>query len=170
MAIHDQSRRFRDAVTVLASGDELAHRTSGGLLHRDAFGVGAFAQRDYLRLSGGEQQCVQLARVLAQVWDAPAQGGRYLLLDEPTAGLDLRLQHVLLELARQLAAQGFGLLASLHDLNLAARFASHALVLGGSNAFGGRVDEVMTESALSAAFEHPLRRLRVGERWLYVVE
>ena len=94
-------------------------------------GVGALARRDYLRLSGGEQQCVQLARVLAQVWDAPAQGSRYLLLDEPTASLDLRLQHALLGLARQLAAQGFGLLVSLHDLNLAAQYADRIVLLRG---------------------------------------
>lgn len=92
-------------------------------------GVGQLAARDYLRLSGGEQQCVQLARVLAQVWDAPAQGSRYLLLDEPTASLDLRLQHALLALTQQLAGQGFGVLVSLHDLNLAAQYAARVVLL-----------------------------------------
>ena len=59
---------------------------------------------------------------------------------------------------------------ALHDLNLAARFASHALVLGGTSPIAGPIDEVMTESTLSAAFDHPLRRLRTGARWTYVVE
>jgi len=119
-------------------------REIAGLALRRA-GVGALARRDYLRLSGGEQQGVQLARVLAQVWDAPAQGGRYLLLDEPTASLDLRLQHALLGLARQLAGQGFGVLVSLHDLNLAAQYADRiALLRGGRLLADGAPPQVLT--------------------------
>jgi iron complex transport system ATP-binding protein len=59
---------------------------------------------------------------------------------------------------------------ALHDLNLAARFASHALVLGGAAPVSGRVEDVMSESTLSAAFEHPLRRLRIDTRWTYIVD
>ena len=119
------------------------HAVAREALHRA--GVASLAARDYLRLSGGEQQCVQLARVLAQVWDAPAQGGRYLLLDEPTASLDLRLQHALLALLQQLAAEGFGVLVALHDLNLAAQYAGRvALLRAGRLAADGAPSQVLT--------------------------
>jgi len=79
-----------------------------------------FADRVYTTLSGGEQQRVQLARVLAQVWDECPHGSRYLLLDEPTNNLDLAHQHAILRIVREFRSQGRGLLAILHDLNLAA--------------------------------------------------
>ncbi|HZM00116.1 MAG TPA: heme ABC transporter ATP-binding protein, partial [Planctomycetota bacterium] len=110
---------------------ESARDTEIARLALQRAGAGRLAPRDYLALSGGERQCVHLARVLAQVWDAPPHGARYLLLDEPTASLDLRLQHALLALARQLAGQGFGLLVALHDLNLAAQYATRAALLCG---------------------------------------
>jgi len=79
-------------------------------------------------LSGGEQQRVQLARVLAQLWSS---GGRspYLLLDEPTASLDLAHQLLVLQAAREHAESGGGVLAILHDLNLAAMAADRIVVL-----------------------------------------
>ncbi len=89
-----------------------------------------FAWRRYTTLSGGERQRVQLARVLAQIWEPPADGStRYLLLDEPTANLDLTHQHALLGLARRFAGHGVGVLAVLHDLNLAAAYADRIAVL-----------------------------------------
>ncbi len=93
-------------------------------------GVDALAGRVFGSLSGGEKARVQLARVLAQVW-APLPDGasRWLLLDEPTAALDLAHQHRLLRLLRAKAhEEGFGVVAVLHDLNLALRYAD-AVVL-----------------------------------------
>lgn len=89
-------------------------------------GLTELAGRSYPTLSGGEQQRVQLARVLAQVWEA--EGG-FLLLDEPLNGLDLHHQHHTLDVARTLTRQGFGVIAVLHDLNLAAQFADQVLML-----------------------------------------
>lgn len=82
--------------------------------------------RDYLTLSGGERQRVHLARVLAQVWDVE---DACLLLDEPTASLDLAHQQLTLTQARQVAQRGGAVLIILHDLNLAARFADRILLL-----------------------------------------
>ena len=92
----------------------------------DLVDLGHLAGRAYPTLSGGEQQRAQLARVLAQVWEA--EGG-FLLLDEPLTGLDLRHQHHTLAVARQLARRGFGVVAVLHDLNLAAQYADQVLLL-----------------------------------------
>jgi iron complex transport system ATP-binding protein len=105
----------------------------------DLAGVGELAPRRYPSLSGGERARVQLARVMAQIWEplteteivgATAGGcARYLLLDEPTANLDLVHQHACLLQARRLAASGVGVLAVLHDPNLALRYADCVTVL-----------------------------------------
>ncbi|WP_237251710.1 heme ABC transporter ATP-binding protein [Thioalkalivibrio nitratireducens] len=87
------------------------------------------AHRIYPTLSGGERQRVQLARVLCQLQHDSAQDPCYLLLDEPTAALDLAHQYALLRTVRQLVATGFGGLAILHDLNLAAQFADRIVVM-----------------------------------------
>ncbi len=82
--------------------------------------------RDYNTLSGGEQQRVQFARTLAQIYD---RGQALLLLDEPTNGLDLLFQHQLLALARQMADQGFAVISILHDMNFASRYSDKVLML-----------------------------------------
>jgi len=111
------------------------------------------AKRTYPGLSGGEQARVSLARVLAQ--EAPI-----LLLDEPTAALDLRHQHQVMRTAASLAAGGAAILAILHDLNLAARYASRVLVLGGGEARGlGAPGEVLCDGLLSDVFGVPIRVL-----------
>lgn len=97
-----------------------------------AVGAGALMRRDYRDLSGGERQRVQLARVLAQIWDVHWDGEpRYLLLDEPTASLDVGHQQLLLTVVRRVLPKGIGVLAVLHDLNLAAAFADRVCLLAG---------------------------------------
>ncbi|CAI1660426.1 heme ABC transporter ATP-binding protein [Serratia entomophila] len=87
------------------------------------------AQRDYRRLSGGEQQRVQLARVLAQLWQ-PHPSPAWLFLDEPTSALDLYHQQHTLRLLRSLTRQQpLGVCCVLHDLNLAALYADRVLLL-----------------------------------------
>ncbi|MEZ5591263.1 MAG: heme ABC transporter ATP-binding protein [Gammaproteobacteria bacterium] len=132
-----------------------------------AAAVEHLAARSYMSLSGGERQRVQLARVLAQLWPdpklAPAQTGlvqkrisgpRYLLLDEPTASLDLAHQHATLRQAQQLARQrGLGVLAVLHDLNLAAEYADHiALLQQGRLVAQGTPFEVLTPALIEQTF------------------
>ena len=93
--------------------------------------------RIYPTLSGGERQRVQLARVLAQIWEKTEQP-RYLLLDEPTSNLDIAHQHGTLKIARRFAREGVAVLVILHDLNLAAQYADKILLLkdGKIEAFG----------------------------------
>jgi iron complex transport system ATP-binding protein len=102
-------------------------------------------------LSGGEKARVHLARALAQVWEpsagpASAPSTRWLLLDEPTAALDLQHQHRMLQLVRAWAtAQGVGVVAVLHDLNLALRYSDRCVVLQGGQVVGsGATAEVLT--------------------------
>lgn len=95
-------------------------------------GVDKFLTRNYLTLSGGEQQRVQLARVLAQVWDTPSDQ-RLILLDEPVSALDIHYQHQLLALVKALTTANFTVIAVLHDLNLAMQYADDVLLLKQGN-------------------------------------
>ncbi|HEJ9094766.1 TPA: heme ABC transporter ATP-binding protein [Serratia odorifera] len=89
----------------------------------------SLAQRDYRQLSGGEQQRVQLARVLAQLWQA-TPSPRWLFLDEPTSALDLYHQQHTLRLLRSLTRQQpLAVCCVLHDLNLAALYADRILLM-----------------------------------------
>lgn len=93
--------------------------------------ISHLADRRMAWLSGGERLRVQLARVLAQIWEAPADGAhRWLLLDEPTSSLDLQHQHSVLATVRDWAhKRGVGVLMVLHDLNLALRYTDRVWVL-----------------------------------------
>ncbi|TZF85958.1 heme ABC transporter ATP-binding protein (plasmid) [Pedobacter sp. BS3] len=113
-------------------------------------GIAAFAERDYGTLSGGEQQRVQLARVIAQIYDVPDS---YLFLDEPVNGLDLLYQQRILNTARLLANKGHGVVCVLHDINLAARFADKILILKkGEMIAYGLPSEVITCENIHQAF------------------
>ncbi|WP_118949715.1 heme ABC transporter ATP-binding protein [Taibaiella helva] len=91
-------------------------------------GTEQLLNRNYLTLSGGEQQRVQLARVLAQVWDTPSDQ-KLVLLDEPVSALDIQYQHQLLALVKGLTQAQFTVIAVLHDLNLAMQYADDVLLL-----------------------------------------
>lgn len=111
-----------------------------------ATGVTDWLERPVDRLSGGQQARVWLARVLA---GQP----RVLLADEPVASLDLRQQQVVLDLLRDYAAGGCGVMLSIHGLSLAARYCDRLALLheGRLLALGG-VAEVLTVEYLQQAF------------------
>lgn len=120
-------------------------------------GCTALANRDYRLLSGGEQQRVQLARVLAQLWQAGAPRG-WLFLDEPTSALDLFWQQQTLRLLHRLSRQGdFSVCAVVHDLNLAALWADRILLLHqGRLVAQGSPQQVMTEATLTRWYQADL--------------
>jgi len=119
----------------------------------------AFADRPYTVLSGGERQRVQLARVLAQC-DANAATGFFLLLDEPIAGLDLAHQHTALASVRRRADQGLGVLAVLHDLNMASLYADRVAILEeGRLSAVGPTSKILQPDRLSQVFRTDIHRL-----------
>ena len=102
--------------------------------------------RRYTTLSGGEQTRVSFARVIAQ--DTPV-----ILLDEPTASLDLRHQELVMTTLRGLADAGAAVVAVLHDINLAARFVDRILLLNDGTVAGiGTPDEVLQPAALREVY------------------
>lgn len=111
----------------------------------------SFADRPFTTLSGGERQRVQFARALVQI--AGNEADSLLILDEPTAALDLAQQAAVLGLARRRAAQGAAVLAVVHDLNLAARYADRVLLMKhGQLQADGSVAAIYQPALLSAAF------------------
>ena len=128
-----------------------------------AVDLSGFERRDVLTLSGGERQRAALAALLVQ--DAPL-----LLLDEPVSHLDLHHQILVLELLVKLARdRGRGVLFTVHDLDLAARFASHALLLTPrAPPLQGPIGTVMTEAALERAFGHRVARVELAGRTVFL--
>jgi iron complex transport system ATP-binding protein len=117
-------------------------------------GMEAFAHRLYNTLSGGEKQRAHLARVLAQIWEPHPEKPRYLFLDEPTSSLDLKHQHSVLRIARELSGAGAGVLVVLHDLTLARRYADSVLILkDGRSAGFGPPGQVLSAPRLEWVFE-----------------
>lgn len=111
-------------------------------------------------LSGGEQQRVQLARVLAQVWEQPENAARYLLLDEPTSSLDLPHQHLTLQLARQFSHENTGVLVVLHDLNLAANYADRLCLMKDGKVYReGNPGSVLTAPTIRDVFNFDVKIL-----------
>lgn len=124
----------------------------------EAVGLAGFAGRMYQDLSGGEQQRVQLARVVTQVWEPVVQGSpRWLILDEPVASLDIGHQFTVMDLARDYAARGGGVVAVMHDLNLTAMFADRVVLMeSGQVAATGSPTEVLTDETLARTYGCPI--------------
>lgn len=105
-------------------------------------------------LSGGEQQRVHFARVMVQLaCGEEAHGPGILMLDEPTASLDLRHQLDLVSVAKQCSARGTTVIAIVHDLNLAALVADRIIVLGnGRLAADGAPADTINDGTVSRVF------------------
>ncbi len=113
-------------------------------LHR--LGLEELAERDFRRLSGGQQQLVVIARALAG-------GAELLLLDEPTAALDLKRQETVLSLMESLAARGTGIIFTTHEPLHAGLVADDALLmLPGEQSLYGSADEILTPENLFEAY------------------
>ena len=137
----------------------------------DVVGMSDKAEQPYPTLSGGEQQKVQLARVLAQIWnyDEPPAGAsrphRFLFLDEPTSSLDVHYQIHLLDVARSLLDFNCTVVAILHDLNVALEYGSYFVLLEkGRVALEAESADAIGKDDLERIFQVRARRLDDGGR------
>lgn len=117
-------------------------------------GLGGFEGRYYQELSGGEQQRVQFARVLSQVWEPQGDDGpKWLILDEPVSSLDISHQLEVMNVLSRYAHAGGGVIAVMHDLNLTAMYADQIAVLSGGRIMKqGAPRDVLTEALLSETY------------------
>lgn len=148
-------------------GVESASDRRIALANLNRTGVAHLAERPIDSLSGGERQRVLIARALTQIDGSGPHicNGRYLLLDEPTSALDPANQHVTFATLRESARDRIGVVATTHDLNLAAEYADAVLLMhDGKGLAYGSPDEVLTEDGLSTAFEVGVKVLAAPNR------
>lgn len=127
-----------------------------------SMGIAELADRDVMTLSGGERRRLAIAQVLAQ------QPAVY-LLDEPTNHLDPQHQMDSLAVFRRMANDGVTVIASLHDANLAARFADRCLLLYGDGRWDtGSVEDVLDPERLSRLYETPIQAVPWDKGRLFV--
>lgn len=125
--------------------------------------MGAYADADIMRLSGGERQRVALATLLLQ---AP----QLYLLDEPAAHQDVAAQQLVMHILKDLADDRHAVVASMHDINLAARVASHVLLIAGEKVWQGPAAEILHPDFLEVAYGCRFEVLEsAGARWLMPV-
>lgn len=124
-------------------------------------GMTAYADADVTCLSGGERQRVAIATLLLQ---AP----QLYLLDEPASHQDVAAQQHVMRLLSELADHAHAVVASMHDINLAARFATHVLLISQQRWWCGTVGEVMQPDILEAAFDCRFDVTALAERNWFV--
>ena len=118
----------------------------------DIFDLNDFIDQNYVTLSGGEKQRVQLARVLAQIW-SENNYEKLLILDEPTSYLDISHQYALFDLLKDLNTRGLTIVMVLHDLNHALIYSSKLVMLKDAKLVSfGDTSKVATKSKLEDVF------------------
>lgn len=128
----------------------------------DTMGLADLAERDVLTLSGGERRRLSIAQVLAQQPDI-------YLLDEPTNHLDPQHQLDAMRIFRAAADGGAGVIATLHDINLAVRFADRCLLLFGDGRWElGPSAEILNEERLGELFATPMESVVWRDHNLFV--
>ena len=137
--------------------------------HLEAVGLLELVDRNCLTLSGGQRHRAHLARVLVQL-DASDARDSYLLLDEPTASLDLAHQITTLRIVRRTAGAGAGVLLVLHDLSLAAAYADRVVLMQeGRIVDVGPPCDVLTAARLTDLYGTEIRVERGGDDALRIL-
>ena len=118
-------------------------------------GIKDLINRNFNTLSGGEQRRIHFARTLLQLWrPSDSKDPKYLLLDEPTANLDLTYEVKLLNIVKEAANEGTGVMLVLHDLNLAAKFSDKIVLIDkGGVVKIGTPKEVLNSKILSKVYD-----------------
>ena len=125
-------------------------------------GMLEFSERKFSELSGGEKQKIMLARVFAQQ-------PKLMLLDEPTAHLDISAQIEIMEIIRSKVSSGCSALIAIHDVNLASMFSDKIVMIkNGKVMYAGETEKVLTEKSIKDVYEVDVRIKRVG-RAVYVI-
>jgi iron complex transport system ATP-binding protein len=126
----------------------------------DELDLGSLSQRNVLSLSGGERRRVSLATVFAQ-------GTPLMLLDEPSAHLDMDVEQRVFKRLKVRAGAGASIIASVHDPNLAGRYASHVILIGDEGeVISGPAELMLSAQTLAKLYAHPVRELALdGRRW-----
>lgn len=166
LMLQSHTDAFQDTVFNAVAIARIAHRIGAGwessediqLIHAalKQLDLADRCDDDITQLSGGERQRVALAALMVQ-------SPELMLLDEPIAHQDVARQIEVMRLLSDLSAQ-HAVVASCHDINHAARFASHVLILGEGQHWQGPVAEVMTTEVLSTVFD--CRFTREGKSWI----
>ncbi len=135
------------------------------------FDVAHLKDRNYLTLSGGEQQRVQLARVVAQITREKDNKNRYLFLDECTSSLDLAHQHQVFDVVSKVVkSQNISAIIVLHDLNLAAQYSDKLVLMKqGEIVNQGSVGEVLQEDSISEVYGYPVSIIPHPKGWPMVI-
>ena len=125
----------------------------------DKCDLSSLLNRKFNTLSGGEQRRAHFARALLQIWlPTDKKKNRYLLLDEPLANLDMAQELKILNIIKDSAHEGVGVILVLHDLNLAVNFADRiALFNQGQLNHIGSPEEVLTGETLSSIYGLPIK-------------
>ena len=121
------------------------------------FDLDDYVNQNYITLSGGEKQRVQLARVIAQIW-SDDYSKKILILDEPTSYLDIKHQHSLFQFLKELNKKGLTIIMVLHDLNHALLNSNKIAVLKDSKLISfGETKNIITEKLIKKVFEIDLK-------------
>lgn len=135
------------------------------------FDVAHLKDRNYLTLSGGEQQRVQLARVISQIAHKEDGKNRYLFLDECTSSLDLAHQHQVFEVVQRVVkSYNVSAIIVLHDLNLAAQYSDRLILMKqGEVITQGTVNKVLQEEDITNVYGYPVKIVPHPKGWPMVI-
>tara|TARA_B100000963_G_scaffold115477_1_gene100583 strand:- start:3552 stop:4322 length:771 start_codon:yes stop_codon:yes gene_type:complete len=120
--------------------------------------IGDLIDKKFNILSGGEQRRVHFARTLLQSWrPSNSVEPKYLLLDEPTANLDIKHEQRLMKIVKKKAEDGIGVVVILHDINLAAKYSDKILILdSGTMKNFGKTFDVLNKEILEEVYDLPI--------------
>ena len=127
--------------------------------------------QNYITLSGGEKQRVQIARVIAQIWSLDDDyHEKLLLLDEPTSSLDIKHQIMLFDFLEKLNKKGLTIIVVLHDLNHAARLSNKFVVLKDARlvSFDSK-SNIVASKVLNQVFDIEIKNFKInGENDFFI--
>jgi len=121
----------------------------------------SIAMKDISQLSGGQQQMVFIARALAQE-------PQFLLLDEPTANLDIKHQLEIMELLKQLSDKGLSIIVAIHDINLAVRYANKYMMLKEGQLYAEGGKEIITADHIGTLYQINVKVISENDEFFIV--